>query len=85
MNCQWYLLCDHAAVGHVEHPVLGRVPTCRRCAVTHDLDLKLDVAYVEPHGTQWYVHYASAVVGRHTAKYKAIQQADHLNNNNQGK
>lgn len=30
--CQWFLLCDNDADGVVEHPVLGDVPTCRRCA-----------------------------------------------------
>lgn len=37
--CAWYALCDHGADGTVSHPVLGDVPTCRRCADKHALDL----------------------------------------------
>lgn len=38
--CEWYALCTNAAVGVVEHPVLGDVPCCRRCADRHDLKLE---------------------------------------------
>jgi hypothetical protein len=38
-QCQWFALCDHAAVGTVTHPVLGDVPTCRRCADKFGLEL----------------------------------------------
>jgi hypothetical protein len=31
-TCAWFALCDHDAVGTVEHPVLGDVPICQRCA-----------------------------------------------------
>ena len=37
--CEWYARCTHAAVGVVEHPILGPVPTCARCAAKHDLDV----------------------------------------------
>lgn len=30
--CGWFALCDHVADGYIEHPALGPVPTCRRCA-----------------------------------------------------
>ena len=30
--CGQFALCDRIADGYVEHPVLGPVPTCRRCA-----------------------------------------------------
>ena len=82
-ECQWFLLCNEQAQGHVQHPVLGRVPTCRRCAVKHDLDLVLDLAYVEQHNDEWRMHYQSAVVGRHRAKYKALAQADAMNTRTQ--
>lgn len=31
-TCRYFLLCEKAAEGYVEVPVLGKVPTCRRCA-----------------------------------------------------
>jgi hypothetical protein len=37
--CQWFLLCDHDAVGTVPHPILGDVPTCQRCADKFDLPI----------------------------------------------
>lgn len=37
--CQWYALCVHFAVGYVKHPILGKVPTCQRCADKHHLKL----------------------------------------------
>ncbi|TMQ10154.1 MAG: hypothetical protein E6J90_36755 [Deltaproteobacteria bacterium] len=30
--CEWFALCDREAVVLVAHPILGEVPTCRRCA-----------------------------------------------------
>lgn len=41
-TCQWFLKCENTATGTVAHPVLGPVPTCRRCADL--LDLALDPA-----------------------------------------
>lgn len=35
--CQWFALCVNEAVGTVEHPVLGDVPICQRCATRFDL------------------------------------------------
>ena len=32
--CNYFALCSNEATGVVEHPVLGYVPTCRRCADT---------------------------------------------------
>lgn len=32
MKCLYFLLCDRAADGFIDHPVLGLVPTCSRCA-----------------------------------------------------
>lgn len=32
MRCEWFAMCDHEAVGQVEHPILAPVPTCQRCA-----------------------------------------------------
>ncbi len=40
MICEWYLLCDHDAVGTTPHPVLGDVPICQRCADKHDLPVE---------------------------------------------
>lgn len=37
--CEYYALCTKLADGVVEHPILGSVPTCRRCADKHDLTL----------------------------------------------
>jgi len=31
-KCQWFVTCGNLATAHVEHPVLGKVPTCARCA-----------------------------------------------------
>lgn len=31
-TCLWFAACDSEAAGTVEHPVLGDVPTCQRCA-----------------------------------------------------
>lgn len=39
MRCEWFALCDHEAVGHVIHPVLGPVPTCQRCVDKLDLSV----------------------------------------------
>lgn len=36
-TCQWFVLCDHPAVGTVNHPILGDVPICARCAKRFDL------------------------------------------------
>lgn len=30
--CEWFALCDRPATVLVQHPVLGDVPTCDRCA-----------------------------------------------------
>lgn len=35
--CDWYALCTNEAAGTVDHPVLGAVPTCQRCANKHEL------------------------------------------------
>lgn len=35
--CDWYALCDNAPVGVVDHPILGKVPTCQRCVDKHDM------------------------------------------------
>lgn len=39
-TCRWFLLCTEPTAGYVAHPVLGRVPTCKRCADKHGLVLK---------------------------------------------
>lgn len=31
-QCRWFALCDREATTTLPHPVLGRVPTCHRCA-----------------------------------------------------
>lgn len=45
--CAWYLLCDNDADGCVEHPTLGWVPTCSRCAEHLDLDFVKGEVLVE--------------------------------------
>lgn len=35
--CDWYALCNNWADGLVDHPVLGPVATCERCAEMHGL------------------------------------------------
>jgi hypothetical protein len=37
--CEYYLLCTNEAEGTTAHPILGKVPTCTRCANKHDLVL----------------------------------------------
>lgn len=32
IQCEWFLLCPNPADGLVEHPILGEVPCCDRCA-----------------------------------------------------
>lgn len=32
MTCRWFALCDRPAVVEIEHPLLGKVPACARCA-----------------------------------------------------
>lgn len=31
-TCEWFASCDNAAVIHIQHPILGAVPSCQRCA-----------------------------------------------------
>ena len=31
-GCEWFLRCDNVADRLVDHPLLGGVPTCERCA-----------------------------------------------------
>lgn len=38
--CEWFLLCTNRANGTVKHPILGAVPTCKRCADKLDLVLQ---------------------------------------------
>lgn len=38
--CAWFAACTNPADGTVEHPVLGQVPTCRRCADKLSLELQ---------------------------------------------
>ena len=40
-TCEWFATCDYPAIGTVEHPVLGAVPTCGRCADKLDLEVVL--------------------------------------------
>lgn len=36
--CEWFALCENPATGTIDHPILGPVPTCDRCAAKyHDL------------------------------------------------
>lgn len=37
--CEWFALCDHPAAGTVDHPILGAVPCCTRCATRFDLEV----------------------------------------------
>ena len=39
-------------------------------------------AEIEQRGGRWVVLYAGAVVGRHTAKFRAVEQAARLNEKN---
>lgn len=32
LACEFFALCDRSADGFTKHPILGTVPTCRRCA-----------------------------------------------------
>lgn len=46
--CEWFALCENEADGVVAHPILGLVPTCRRCATRLDLDLFVPCEYESP-------------------------------------
>jgi len=37
--CEWYRHCDNYADGAVAHSILGKVPTCNRCAAKHSMTL----------------------------------------------
>lgn len=39
VGCRWFARCDLPADGIVKHPILGDVPTCKRCAGKLGLDL----------------------------------------------
>ena len=39
-QCEWFARCTEEADGIVAHPVLGAVPTCKRCASYLDLELR---------------------------------------------
>jgi hypothetical protein len=81
MTCEWYPLCDEDAIGHVRHPVVGRVPTCRRCVVRHDLgmDLDDDLAHVERQGRTWAVIYRGRILARHATRFRANRKRDRVN------
>jgi hypothetical protein len=34
--CEWFLLCDRPATVFVEHPIIGPVPTCAKCAAWYE-------------------------------------------------
>lgn len=36
-TCAWYALCDNPTAGGIDHPILGAVPTCNRCARKHGM------------------------------------------------
>lgn len=38
--CQMFLMCDRAASGSYDHPVLGPILGCRRCARVLEIDLQ---------------------------------------------
>jgi hypothetical protein len=38
-RCEWFARCPNPADGVVDHPVLGNVPTCQRCADRFELSL----------------------------------------------
>jgi len=35
--CEYYALCTNVTDRGTQHPILGVVPTCERCAARHDL------------------------------------------------
>lgn len=39
MLCEYFALCTNKADGYVKHPILGLVPTCKRCTNKFDLTL----------------------------------------------
>lgn len=38
--CRYFVYCDHPADGTIDHPLLGAVPCCQRCAGVVGLDLQ---------------------------------------------
>lgn len=45
-QCQYFLLCDRPAVGTIDNPFLGPVPSCERCATRMEQKL---TRYPDPH------------------------------------
>lgn len=39
LACGWFATCDHSADAVMDHPVLGPVPICQRCADTIGMEL----------------------------------------------
>lgn len=50
-TCQWFARCSNPADGIVEHPILGEVPCCDRCARQLDLPIEhRDMSYLRNPG-----------------------------------
>lgn len=45
-TCAWFALCANDADGVVDHPILGQVPTCTRCATKAEQTLLQVVSWV---------------------------------------
>ena len=39
--CEWFARCENETAYYVEHPVLGPVPCCERCATLLDITPRL--------------------------------------------
>ena len=46
-TCEWFALCDNPTSEAADHPVLGPVPICERCAAKLGITPIYDIISVE--------------------------------------
>lgn len=51
-TCEWFLLCANDTDKGIEHPILGLVPCCERCAKSLGMEERRTVALASPVGRE---------------------------------